>query len=55
MNLELSDQERKILLHAIETYLSDLKGEIGKSEKPEWKAGLREERDILTEVARKLT
>lgn len=55
MNLELSDKESKILLHAIEVYLSDLREEIVKAEKHEWKVGLHDEQEVLKGLLKKLS
>ena len=54
MNLELTDLEKKTVLHALEVYLSDLRHEITKTEKHEWKVGLHEEEDALKQVIEKL-
>ena len=54
MNLELTDRERDVIRRALEVYLSDLRGEITKTEKHEWKVGLHEEEDVLKRVIEKL-
>lgn len=54
MHIELTDNERKIVCHALEVYLSDLRSEITKTEKHEWKKGLHNEEDTLKEVIEKL-
>ena len=54
MNLELTDLEKKTVLRALEVYLSDLRQEITKTEKHEWKVGLHEEEDALKQVIEKL-
>ena len=54
MNLELTDEEKKIVHHALEAYLSDLREEIVKAEKHEWKAGLHNEQDVLKKVIERL-
>lgn len=54
MNLELTDEERKMVRHALEVYLSDLRQEIVKAESHEWKVGLHEEQDVLRKIIEKL-
>lgn len=54
MNIELTDDEKKIVCHALEVYVSELRGEITKTEKHEWKKGLHHEEDILKGVIEKL-
>ena len=54
MTLELKDQERDIIRRALEVYLSDLREEITKTEKHEWKAGLHAEEDVLKRVIERL-
>lgn len=54
MNIELTEEEGKILRHALEVYLSDLREEITKTEKHEWKAGLHNEEDVLKRIIKKL-
>jgi hypothetical protein len=40
MNLELTSEAKDIVRHALNVYLSDLREEIVKTEKHEWKEGL---------------
>ncbi len=54
MKLELNEHEQKIVRHALEDYLSNLREEIVKTEKHDWKAGLHEEEDVLKKVIMKL-
>ena len=54
MNLELTDQERDVIKQALKVYLSDLREEITKTEKHEWKAGLHAEEDVLKQVIERL-
>jgi len=54
MNLELSDEQRKIMRRALEVYVSDLRAEIVKTEKHEWKQGLHKEKDVLKEIIAKV-
>lgn len=55
MNLELTDEQKGIVRHALEVYLSDLREEIVKTEKHEWKEGLHKEEDVLKETIEKLS
>jgi len=55
MNLELNDEEKGIIRHALEVYLSDLREEIVKTEKHDWKVKLHKEEDILKETIEKLS
>lgn len=55
MNLELSDEEKTIVRHALDVYLSNLREEVAKTEKHEWKVPLHKEEDILKEVIKRLS
>jgi hypothetical protein len=55
MNLELSDEEREIVRRALDNYISNLREEIVKAEKHEWKAGLRNEQEVLKRVVSRLS
>lgn len=54
MNVELSEEEREKVRHALEEYLSNLRAEVVKTEKHGWKEGLHNERDVLKAVVEKL-
>ncbi len=54
MNLELSEEEREIVHHALKVYLSDLRQEVVKSERHDWKAGLHNEEEVLKRIIEKL-
>lgn len=47
MNIEVSEEEKEVVCHAIDTYLRDLRGEIVKTEKHEMKVDLHREEDLL--------
>lgn len=47
MNLESQNNERQIVQHAIEWYLSELRQEIAKTDKYDMRMGLHHEEDIL--------
>jgi hypothetical protein len=50
MELKLNEDEKAIVRHALEEYLSNLREEIVKTEKHEWKEGLHKEADVLKRV-----
>ncbi|MBP8950833.1 MAG: hypothetical protein KBI47_00470 [Armatimonadetes bacterium] len=54
MQLTLTEQERDVLHHALEVYLSELREEIVKTEKRDWKTKLHEEEDLLKQVLERL-
>jgi hypothetical protein len=54
MNLELNDEEREILRHAIAVYVSDLREEIYKTEGHEAKPPLKREEEVLKAIQEKL-
>jgi len=45
--LELTEKERVVLTDALESYLSDLKTERGRTDNREWLADLREREAII--------
>ena len=55
MNLELTDEARRVVLHALQVYLSDLREEIAKTEKQEWREGLHQEEGVLDQVIGRLS
>jgi hypothetical protein len=55
MQIDFTDDERKVVQHALATYVSDLREEITKTEKHEWLDGLRREKDILERVIAQLS
>jgi len=54
MTLELDDKEKGVLKHALEVYLSDLRGEIVKTEDHKWKLNLHAEEDVIKKILEKL-
>ena len=54
MKLELSADESKVLKHALEVYLSDLREEIVKTEAHTWKRDLHQEEKVIKEMIGKL-
>ncbi len=55
MNLELSDEGKSVVKHALEVYLSNLREEVVKTEKHDWKVSLHEEENILKETIKNLS
>ena len=55
MQLELNDEERGFVRHALESYLSDLREEIVKTEKHEWRQALHKEEQALKNVIKWLS
>lgn len=55
MQLELNEEEVRILRQALEVYVSNLREEIVKTEKHEWREGLHREEDVLKLVIARLT
>jgi hypothetical protein len=54
MNIELTEEEKKILKHAIEVYLSGLRSEIYKTESHTFKPPLKNEKNVLKAIQGKL-
>jgi hypothetical protein len=55
MIIELTTEQKDTVRHALEVYLSDLREEILKAEKYEWKEDMHKEVDILKAMIRKLS
>ena len=47
MLFDFTEPERNTMRRALELYVSELRGEIVKTEKHEWRQALREEKTIL--------
>lgn len=54
MALELSDEERGILKSALDNYLGNLREEIYKTEKHDFKAPLKREEVVIKEIIQRL-
>ncbi len=54
MRIQLDDRETGVLLHALTVYLSNLRGEIIKTDKHDWKKELHLEEDTLKEIMGRL-
>ena len=55
MLFDFTEAERNTARRALELYVSELKDEIGKTEKREWRESLRLEREILERVIEQLS
>ena len=55
MLFDFSEAERNTARRALEIYVSELRAEIVKTEKHEWRQALQEERDILDRVIEQLS
>ncbi len=55
MQFDLSDEEAKVLKHALEVYLSDLREEIVKTEAHTWKRDLHQEEKVVKKILEKLS
>ena len=51
MQLELQDDEARILAEALEGYLGDLSMEIGHTDSMDFREGLKQRRDVLARIA----
>jgi len=54
MQLKLNDEERGFVQHALESYLSDLREEIARTEKHEWRQPLHKDEQTLKSVIGRL-
>jgi hypothetical protein len=55
MLFDFTEAERNTARRALEIYVSELRDEIGKTEKQEWRESLRLERGILERVIEQLS
>lgn len=53
-NITVNDEEREILRHALEIYLSDLREEIYKTESHETKPPLKREENVIKDLLKKV-
>jgi hypothetical protein len=47
MAMEVREEEKKVICHALNVYLKDLRGEITKTEKHDMKVNLHQEEDLI--------
>jgi hypothetical protein len=55
MQLEMNDEQRGFVLHALKSYLSDLREEIVRTNKHDWLQELHKEEQALNWVIERLT
>jgi hypothetical protein len=55
MLFDFTEAERNTARHALEIYVSQLKDEIGRTDRREWLESLRVEREILESVIEQLS
>ena len=48
--MELMEEEKEVVCHALDVYLSDLREEIVKTEKHDMKVDLRREKSVIESV-----
>ncbi len=54
MQLELSEDERRALRAALQSYVSDLREEITKTEKKDWRVDMRADEERLKRIIERL-
>ena len=54
MQLEMNDEERNFVRHALEIYVSDLRSEIVGTKKHDWLQALHKEEQALRQVMERL-
>jgi len=55
MTLELNAEESRLVAEVLKNYISNLREEIVKTEKHEWREGLHREEGLLKEILARLT
>jgi hypothetical protein len=55
MTLELNAEESRLVAEVLKNYISNLREEIVKTEKHEWREGLHREEELLKEILARLT
>lgn len=54
MKLELTEEETRILRKALQSYISDLREEVVKTEKHDWRVALHREEEVLKAILSRL-
>ena len=54
MQLELNDEERRVLAETLESYLGDMSTEIGHTDSMDYREGLKQRREVLARIAEAL-
>ena len=55
MLFDFTEPERNTVRHALEIYVSELRAEIVKTDKQQWRQALHEEKEILERVLEQLS
>ncbi len=55
MVLELDDREKEIVKRALESFEKELRGEIVKTDKREWKAALHDDEAVIKKILEKVS
>ncbi len=55
MKLDLSNQETEVLSEALQIYLSELRAEIGNTDKKDFREGLKAKKEVLRGIQDRLT
>ncbi len=55
LTLQLDEKEREILKGALETFQEELKDEIGKTDRREWRAALHDEETVIRKILQKVS
>jgi hypothetical protein len=55
MTLELNAEESRLVAEVLKNYISNLREEIVKTEKHDWREGLHREEGLLKEILARLT
>jgi len=55
MILELNEKEKEVLQLVLKSFDAELRGEIGKTDDRDYKADLREEKDVISQLLRKVS
>lgn len=55
MTIDLTDKEKELLREILESYLSDLREEIVKTEDHKWKPPLHEKEEIIKKLIERLS
>ena len=54
IRIELTETEATVLTEILVSYLSDLRGEIVRTEKKEWRSGMKDRENMVKEIINRL-
>ena len=54
IRIELTEAEATVLAEILESYLSDLRGEIVRTEKKEWRSDMKDRENMVKEIIQRL-